>query len=358
MATTPGPPRPPPRERPAPRSGREPAGGRPGRGPARHLGGGGPVPGRLGARQPARPGDLLQPLARRLLPRVRGVHGGPGPPRRPAPAWPSTPPWSRPATASGWSGWPCSWPAGCRRRLAHHLRGRDRRGRAPQPLPPAAAERRAADGDQPGPLPPGLARPARPLPGPGPVARPVGDRPDHTVLLFFFQYLSAFVSRFPSTRPPTARGLLTTIVGVAAVLVTNLIVVAPVLLLARRWRHALGTVALLTTAGAVGLTSLREFALGALVRPCWPAAWPPTCCWPSLRPGPTGPAPSGPPAPWSRCCCGAPGWPSTPSPAASPGRPSCGPGSSAWPPSPASASVCWSSRRPCRAGAWKSISKA
>jgi hypothetical protein len=60
-------------------------------------------------------------------------------------------------------------------------------------------------------------------------------------------------------------GLLTTIVGVASVLVTNLIVVAPVLLLARRWRLPFGTVALVAGAGAVGLTSLREFALGALV---------------------------------------------------------------------------------------------
>jgi hypothetical protein len=84
------------------------------------------------------------------------------------------------------------------------------------------------------------------------------------VVLFFFQYLSAFVTRAPSTSEVEGPdGLLTTIVGVASVLVTNLIVVAPVLLLARRWRLPFGTVALV--AGAVGLTSLREFALGALV---------------------------------------------------------------------------------------------
>ena len=86
------------------------------------------------------------------------------------------------------------------------------------------------------------------------------------VVLFFFQYLSAYVTRAPST--PEAEGtagLLTTIVGVASVLVTNLILVAPVLLLARRWRLPFGTVALLAGAGAVGLTSLREFVLGALV---------------------------------------------------------------------------------------------
>jgi hypothetical protein len=47
------------------------------------------------------------------------------------------------------------------------------------------------------------------------------------VLLFFFQYLSAFVTRAPSTPAPAGPdGLLTTIVGLASVLVTNLIVVA------------------------------------------------------------------------------------------------------------------------------------
>jgi hypothetical protein len=86
------------------------------------------------------------------------------------------------------------------------------------------------------------------------------------VVLFFFQYLSAYVTRAPATAEAAGpEGLLTTIVGVASVLVTNLIVLAPVLLLARRWRLPFGTVALLATAGAVGLTSLREFTLGALV---------------------------------------------------------------------------------------------
>lgn len=86
------------------------------------------------------------------------------------------------------------------------------------------------------------------------------------VVLFFFQYLSAFVSRAPSAAAAAGpEGLLTTIVGVASVLVTNLIVLAPVLLLARRWRLPFGAVTLVATLGAVGLTSLREFVLGALV---------------------------------------------------------------------------------------------
>ena len=86
------------------------------------------------------------------------------------------------------------------------------------------------------------------------------------VVLFFFQYLSAFVTRTPSAAAAGGPdGLLTTIVGVASVLVTNLIVVAPVLLLARRWRLPFGTVTLLVTMGAAGITALRELALGALV---------------------------------------------------------------------------------------------
>jgi len=86
------------------------------------------------------------------------------------------------------------------------------------------------------------------------------------VVLFFFQYLSAFVSRAPSMAGADGpEGLLTTIVGVASVLVTNVILVAPVLLLARRWRLPFGAVTLLATTGAAGITSLREFTLGALV---------------------------------------------------------------------------------------------
>jgi hypothetical protein len=86
------------------------------------------------------------------------------------------------------------------------------------------------------------------------------------VVLFFFQYLSAFVTRAPSTpEADGAAGLLATIVGVASVLVTNVILVAPVLLLARRWRLPFGAVTLLAGVGALGLTSLREFVLGWLV---------------------------------------------------------------------------------------------
>jgi hypothetical protein len=110
------------------------------------------------------------------------------------------------------------------------------------------------------------------------------------VVLFFFQYLSAFVSRAPSM-PETdgPEGLLTTIAGVASVLVTNLIVVAPVLLLARRWRLPFGTVTLLATMGAVGLTSLREFTLGWLVPAMLAGGLASDLLVARLRPGPDRP---------------------------------------------------------------------
>jgi hypothetical protein len=110
------------------------------------------------------------------------------------------------------------------------------------------------------------------------------------VVLFFFQYLSAFVTRAPSA--PVVEGtagLLTTIVGVASVLVTNLLVVGPVLLLARRWRLPFGTVALVATAGAAGLTSLRELALGALVPAMLAGGLAADLLVARLRPGPDRP---------------------------------------------------------------------
>jgi hypothetical protein len=110
------------------------------------------------------------------------------------------------------------------------------------------------------------------------------------VVLFFFQYLSAFVSRAPSMRETDGpEGLLTTIAGVASVLVTNLIVVAPVLLLARRWRLPFGTVTLLATMGAVGLTSLREFTLGWLVVAMLAGGLASDLLVAGLRPGPDRP---------------------------------------------------------------------
>jgi hypothetical protein len=110
------------------------------------------------------------------------------------------------------------------------------------------------------------------------------------VVLFFFQYLSAFVTRAPSmTGAGGPEELLGTIVGVASVLVTNLIVVGPVLLLARRWRLPFGTVTLLATVGAAGLTSLREFVLGWLVPAMLAGGLATDLLVARLRPGPDRP---------------------------------------------------------------------
>jgi hypothetical protein len=96
-----------------------------------------------------------------------------------------------------------------------------------------------------------------------------------TVLVsFLFFYVSAF--RDPaSTRPfeqwagQLAGGLPTLRysrqLGVASVLVTNLLLVAPVLLLLRRWRPPFGSATLLFTAVALLTTATQEFAHGELV---------------------------------------------------------------------------------------------
>ena len=109
------------------------------------------------------------------------------------------------------------------------------------------------------------------------------------VALFFFQYLSAFVTRSPSAATEGPEGLLTTITGVASVLVTNLILVAPVLLLARRWRLPFGTVALLATTGAAAMTSIRELTLGALVPAMLAGGLAADLLVARLRPGPDRP---------------------------------------------------------------------
>jgi hypothetical protein len=110
------------------------------------------------------------------------------------------------------------------------------------------------------------------------------------VVLFFFQYLSAFVTRAPSAAAVEGpEGLLTTIAGVASVLVTNLIVIAPVLLLARRWRLPFGTVTLLATTGAAAMTSIRELTLGALVPAMLVGGLAADLLLARLRPGPDRP---------------------------------------------------------------------
>jgi hypothetical protein len=122
------------------------------------------------------------------------------------------------------------------------------------------------------------------------------------VVLFFFQYLSAFVTRTPTVPdlqagevalrgpadPATVR-LLMTSVGVASVLITNLILLTPVLLLARRWRLPFGSVTMIVTSSVLGITALREFTLGALVPAMLVGALATDLLFARLRPAPDRP---------------------------------------------------------------------
>jgi hypothetical protein len=94
------------------------------------------------------------------------------------------------------------------------------------------------------------------------------------LISFLFFYLSAF--RNPSsTWPMTAGGgrvaaSLPVVaygreLGVASVLVTNLLLLAPVLLLSRRWRPPFGAATLLFTTVAFGASATEEFAFGEVV---------------------------------------------------------------------------------------------
>jgi hypothetical protein len=111
------------------------------------------------------------------------------------------------------------------------------------------------------------------------------------VVLFFLQYLSAFVSRAPSVPDAPGGGarLLSTGTGVGGVLVTNLVLLAPVLLLARRWRLPFGTVTLVATTGALAVTALREMELGALVPAMLAGGLAADLLVARLRPGPDRP---------------------------------------------------------------------
>ena len=91
---------------------------------------------------------------------------------------------------------------------------------------------------------------------------------------FLFFYLSAF--RDPTATVPFerwARGVAgpfpalayTREHGIASVLVTNLLLIAPVLLLLRRWRPPFGTATVLFTTVAVLQAATQEFAHGELV---------------------------------------------------------------------------------------------
>ena len=66
-------------------------------------------------------------------------------------------------------------------------------------------------------------------------------------------------------RAGTAMGELSMRAGLGSILVTNVLLVAPLLLLLRRWRLPFGSVAILFTGPAVLLTSIHAFALWPLI---------------------------------------------------------------------------------------------
>ncbi len=88
---------------------------------------------------------------------------------------------------------------------------------------------------------------------------------------FLFQWLSAFLHWTPSLElgdlPPALAGLETVrgtveFADTARVIVTNLLLMAPVLLALRRWRLPFGSVTFLFTSVAVMMTGLAEYRLG------------------------------------------------------------------------------------------------
>jgi hypothetical protein len=93
---------------------------------------------------------------------------------------------------------------------------------------------------------------------------------------FMFQWLSAFVDWQPSLtlgRLPTSiasdPALVGTVefAGVARVLVTNVILIAPLMLALRRWRLPTGSITFMFAVVAMGMSTLTEFRQGWIVIP-------------------------------------------------------------------------------------------
>ncbi|GIW11299.1 MAG: hypothetical protein KatS3mg061_2356 [Dehalococcoidia bacterium] len=84
------------------------------------------------------------------------------------------------------------------------------------------------------------------------------------VVAFFFMYLSVFTGSDPSARRATASLLSSKQVGIAAVLLTNVVLFAPLLLLLRRWVLPFGSATLLFTLTAGLMGALAEYRF-------WPA---------------------------------------------------------------------------------------
>ena len=91
---------------------------------------------------------------------------------------------------------------------------------------------------------------------------------------FFFQYASAFLSRYATVPDADSLARLpggyvtpeaSQIIGILAVLITNLILMGPALLILRRWHPPFGSVTLLFTAVGAMMASQHEFEVGVTI---------------------------------------------------------------------------------------------
>jgi len=90
-----------------------------------------------------------------------------------------------------------------------------------------------------------------------------------SVVLFFMQFVSPFIHWLPEQvlqlveASPFSEG--EQILGLSQLLVTSLIIVAPVLLILRRWKPPFGAITLLMGSAVGMISALNEFSLGGLV---------------------------------------------------------------------------------------------
>jgi hypothetical protein len=117
---------------------------------------------------------------------------------------------------------------------------------------------------------------------------------------FFLQYVSAFLSRYATA--PDAESLArlpggyvtpeaAQIIGIMSVLVTNLILLAPVLLLLHRWQPPFGSATFLFTVVGAMMASQHEFEVGITLIAAFGGGLAADVLIQRLRPSPTRPGP-------------------------------------------------------------------
>lgn len=117
---------------------------------------------------------------------------------------------------------------------------------------------------------------------------------------FFFQYASAFLSRYSTAHDAQSLARLpggyvtpeaSQIIGILAVVFTNLILMAPVLLILRRWHPPFGSVAFLFTSVGAMMASQHEFEVGISVVAAFVGGLAADVLLLRLQPTPSGPRP-------------------------------------------------------------------